>query len=164
MPTLRGRNAVAQREAKLKSKLALVDNKALDSELLANYARYFCVLLAGFAEQSLKELLSEHARTRSSSGVHRHVEISVNKIWGINRAKLQALLDSFDEAWYATLCETHEEHLEALHSVGKLRDSISHGSDSGVTMTTIIGYSEKIFELFRSISDMVDPKSDPAAA
>jgi len=155
---------VAQREAKLRAKLALVDGQGLDSEILANYARYSCILLAGFAEQSLKELLSEHARLRASSAVHRHVEFSVNKTWGINRLKLKTLLESFDEAWYAELCETHEEHLEALQSVGKIRDSISHGSDSGITMATIIRYADSVFELYRRLCDLIDPAPSPVAA
>jgi hypothetical protein len=157
MPTFRGARAVRQREQKLQSLFRLIDGQSLDAELGSHYARYFCVLIAGFAEQALKELISEHARAKASAPVHRFVELNVNKVWGINQSKLREVLDSFDLAWYEGLEGSMPQEISSLHSVGKLRDNISHGNDGGVTIETMRQYSADVFKLYRRLSELLDP-------
>lgn len=156
---LYGRGEVRRLEQVLQRRIDLVDGARLDGELSANYARYLCVLVAGFAEQSLKVLLTEHARVQSSPSIHRYVEQSVNRVWGINQTKLQDALDSFDLNWYPSLTAEMEQEISSLQSVGKLRDNISHGSDAGVTLLTMKQYSADVIKLIRKLCDILDPIS-----
>lgn len=157
MPVFRGAKAVKQREQRLTSLLKLIEGMSLGAELGSHYARYYCVLVAGFAEQSLKDLISEHARQKSSPAIHRNVEINVNRVWGINQVKLKEVLDSFDPGWYEELEDSMPQEVSSLHSVGKLRDNISHGNDGSVTLDTMRQYSADVFRLYRKLSEMLDP-------
>ena len=152
-----GRGEVLRLEQIYRSKADLINGASLSKELGANYARYLCVLLAGFAEQSLKALLTEHARKKSNSAVHRFVDKNVNSMWGINQHKMQEMLDSFDPTWFKDLEQGMEQELSALQSVGKLRDNISHGSDAGITLDTMKSYSTDVIKLMRKLSDLLDP-------
>ena len=154
---LRGRAEVVRREQKLNSIFALVSGAELSPELSAHYARYLCILVAGYAEQSLKVLISEHARKGSRPTVHRSVELSIGRLWGINQTKLKDVLDSFDVDWFGSLAEADERGLSSLQSVGKLRDNISHGSDGGITLATINQYFVDIKGLVRCLCDLLDP-------
>lgn len=156
---LYGRGEVRRLEQVLQRRIDIVDGAKLDGELSANYARYLCVLVAGFAEQSLKALLTEHARTKASSSVHRYVEQNVNRVWGINQIKLKEALDGFDLAWYPTLTSGMEQEISSLQSVGKLRDNISHGNDAGITLLTMKQYSADVIKLIRKLCDILDPIS-----
>ncbi len=152
-----GRREVLRLEQAFQSKVDLVNGAQLDEELNANYARYLCVLLAGFAEQSLKALLTEHARKRSNTAVHRYVELNVDKLWGIDQKKLQEMLDSFDPSWFVALEESMVQELSTLQSVGKLRNNISHGGDAGITLLRMKQYSTDIVKLMRKLCDILDP-------
>lgn len=156
---LYGRGEVRRLEQVLQGRIAVVEGAKLDGELSANYARYLCILVAGFAEQSLKALLTEHARTKASSSVHRYVEQNVNRVWGINQIKLKDALDGFDLDWYPTLTTGMEQEISSLQSVGKLRDNISHGNDGGITLLTMKQYSADVIKLIRKLSDILDPIS-----
>lgn len=156
---LYGRGEVRRLEQVLQRRIDLIYEAKLDAELSANYARYLCVLVAGFAEQSLKILLTEHARTRASPSIHRYVEQNVNRMWGINRTKLRDALDGFDLDWYTSLTLGMDQEVSSLQSVGKLRDNISHGSDAGITLRTMEQYSADVIKLIRRLCDILDPVS-----
>jgi hypothetical protein len=132
MPRLYGADEVSSQQKKLDSVFALIDGADVGSEARAHYARYLCIRLAGFAEQSVKDLVSAHARKQSTATVHRFVEGRMGKLWGINQTKLKETLDSLNPEWWDALIQKLPDEVEALHSVGKLRDNISHGGDSGV--------------------------------
>ncbi|AQX81789.1 hypothetical protein BWO91_19155 [Plantibacter flavus] len=159
MPQLYGADEVARLQNKLAAVFSLVDGAGLEAEVLAHYSRYLAVQLAGFSEESLKLLVSAHARKRSTVQIHRFVEGRIRLLWGINATKLKDTLDSFDTSWWHELQQTHSQEVEALNSVGKLRDSITHGGNSGVSMPIVKQYRDDVFRLFRKLSLLLDPPS-----
>ncbi len=159
MTRLYGADEVRRQQAKLTAVFGLIDCADIDIETKSHYARYLCIRLAGFAEQSLKDLVSAHALAQSSPTVHRFVEGQMGKLWGINKTKLKDTLDLLNPEWWATLVLKHPEEVEALHSVGKLRDNISHGGDNGIGIPQVQQYRDAIFRLFAYLSELLDPKS-----
>jgi len=157
MPQLYGRNEVRRQQQRVRTVFDLVDGKGLDSEVEAHFARYLCIRLAGFAEQSLKDLVSAHAKAQASPEVHRYVEAKVNLVWGINRTKLKETLDSLNPTWMEQLETSMTQELDTLHSVGKTRDNVSHGGDTGVTLITVIRYREDVFKLVNRLVSFLDP-------
>lgn len=159
MPQLYGADKVRSQQRHLESVFTLIDGSDLSTEARAHYARYLCILLAGFAEQALKDLVAEHARRQSAPTVHRFVEGRMGKLWGINQVKLRETLDAFDQQWWADLEAKLPQEIDALNSVGKLRDSISHGGDSGVGMTQVQQYRDGVFRLVAYLCSLLDPRS-----
>lgn len=157
MPTLYGADAVKSDQKKLAAVFTLIDNTNIGSEARSHYARYLCIRLAGFAEQSLKDLISAHARTHSSATVHKFVEAKMSKLWGINQTKLQDTLISFNPDWWEKISLKHPDELEALHSVGKLRDNISHGGNSGIGIPQVQQYRDSVFRLVDFLCELLDP-------
>lgn len=159
MPRLYGADEVRSQQKKLVAVFRLLDGADVDSEARAHYARYLCIRLAGFAEQSLKDLVSAHARNQSAPTVHRFVERRMGKLWGINQTKLKEILDSLNPGWWDDLAREFHEELDALHSVGKLRDTISHGGDSGISFPQVQQYRDAIFRLISYLCELLDSRS-----
>src|SRR4051794_37603923 len=97
---LQGRTEVARREQRLKSLFATLDGQGLNAELTAHYSRYLCVLVSGYAEQSVKELVAHYCRKRSSEQVQRYVGSQLKKVRNIDLEKLKQLVQLFDTEWW----------------------------------------------------------------
>jgi len=157
MPRLYGADAVRSQQQRLTAVFLLIDGLQLSSEAKAHYARYLCIRLAGFAEQSLKDLVIAHAEKQSAPTIRRYVEGRIGRLWGINRDKLKDTLDAFDPGWWTDLEAKLPQEIESLHSVGKLRDNISHGGDSGIGMPQVQQYRDDIFRLVAHLCGLLDP-------
>lgn len=160
MARLYGADEVRSQQKKLNVVFLLIDEAEIGIEARSPYARYLCVRLAGFAEQSLKDLVSAYARNMSAPPVHRFVDGRMGKLWGINQTKLKETLDALDPDWWDALAQRLPEELEALHSVGKLRDNISHGGDSGISLSQIQQYRDSIYRLVAYLCKLLDPNSE----
>ncbi|MFJ2471359.1 HEPN domain-containing protein [Glutamicibacter sp. NPDC087583] len=152
---MRGSAEVERRVQKTEALFALIEEQSLPAELTSHYARYLCVLVAGFAEQSVKELVSEHARTKSSPRIHRYVQGQLKLVWGLDDTKLQRLVEALDPTWWELLSEGQQEELAALESVAAIRNVIAHGGDAGITLVTIRRYFDDLKKLFRALAEIL---------
>src|SRR5690606_38771043 len=116
MPRLYGADAVKRQQMRIDAVFTLLADLSSPPELQSHHARYLCVLLSGFAEQSVKNLVLAYVRTRSSHQVQRFVELRLNHIWGINSRKLRDVLDAFDASWWHAIETSYAQELDALDS------------------------------------------------
>lgn len=153
-----GREEVTRKRQKLNSAFNAVSGAGLESELLSHYSRYLCVLISGYFEQSVKELVVQYCRDRSASQIVRYVNGQISQLRNVNREKLKNLMESLDPEWWQVLLRDREAELDTLDSVAAIRNAISHGLDTGITMATVIQYFSQIDELLSDICDRLDPK------
>ena len=72
----------------------------VELELLSDFARYLCVLVSGFLEQSVVELVLEHVRRNSSPTVQNHIEARLRRQFAnANSQRLIDLMSTFDPDW-----------------------------------------------------------------
>lgn len=121
-----------------------------DPELQADFARYLCILVAGFIEKSLAEVALEHAKKNGSPTLQRYVERSVHNLTNANTEKVLTFVGAFSAAWRDTM--EHfivDERKAALDSVYGLRNKIAHGKNVGLTYNQISNY-------YRCVKEVVD--------
>lgn len=159
MATLRGRDEVNRRRSRLKSVVAQIDNVTLQAELLSHYARYLAVLISGYAEQSVKELVREYARKHADPRTQRYVGKQVERVRNIDEDKLRQVIQALDPSWWAELERDCPDELEAFKSIATVRNSVSHGGDSGITVGTAQQYFEALDVVIRRLSDLLDPRN-----
>src|SRR5688572_21172526 len=94
-----GRAEIKRQEQKLDATFQRAAKVQGDAELLSDFARYLCVLVAGFLEQAVIEVVLEHVRARSQSSIQRHVEQRLRQFTNPNTRRLIDLLGSFDPDW-----------------------------------------------------------------
>jgi hypothetical protein len=155
-----GREEVTRRRQKLTATFNAVKGAGVEAELLSHYSRYLCVMVSGYFEQSIKELVLQYCRDRSADQVVRYVSRQISQLRNIDSKKLKTLIESLDPEWWQALVRDREEELEALDSVTAVRNSISHGMDSGITMATITQYYSQVDALLSDLSERLDPEKN----
>lgn len=129
-----------------------------DAELAADHARYVCVLVSGFLEQSVIELLVEHARTTAGPRHLRFVDSRIRKTTNLNCQRILDLLGSFDTDWRATLAAfLVDERKAAVDSVVDLRNTIAHGRQTTLTIVRIADYYRLVTTVVERVADICVP-------
>jgi hypothetical protein len=152
---MRGLAEVDRRYRKLSAEFSLIDEQELSMRLESQYARYLCVQVSGFAEQSVKALVSEYARIQSSGHIHRYVEGQLNLVWGMNVDKFQKIVQALNPTWWEAISNDHNQELDSLASVVSTRNQIAHGGDPGITFATISNYFQDVNNLMHYFSSLL---------
>src|SRR4051812_27458517 len=129
-----GRAEVATQRARLDATFKRADGLHADAQLLSDFARHLCVLVSGFLEQAVIELLLEHVRNNSGPSVQRHVERRLRRFTTANAQRITDLFGSFDPDWERDL-ELYlvDEKKDAVNGIIALRQTIAHGRYTGIT-------------------------------
>ena len=131
-----------------------------DPELLSDFARYLCVLVSGFIEKAVVELVLEHTRHRADPTILRFVEYRTRQFTNANAQRLQELLGTFDPAWRGDLEQfLVDEKKAAIDSIVGLRNSISHGQSVGITLVRVRKYYEHVQSVIDHVADLCVPSS-----
>jgi hypothetical protein len=155
-----GRAEVASLRQRLDGTFKRLQGIQADAEVLSDFARYLCVLVSGFLERSLIELVLEHVRLNSSPSVQRHVELRLRR--GFMNAKHQRIIDlmsTFDVAWGADLeAFLVDEYRDAVNGIVDLKNKIAHGDFVGVTLSRARDYYALVVRVVEHIADLCLPK------
>ena len=116
-----------------------------DPEIQSDFARYLCILVSGFIEQAVAELIMEHARNHSAPTIQRFVELRIQQLTNVKTQRLQEVLGTLNPEWRQDLEQfVVDEKKDALDSIVSLRNRISHGYSVGVTFARIQKYYEQV--------------------
>ncbi len=129
-----------------------------DPELLSDFARHLCVLVSGFIEQAVIELLLEYVRLRSPEEIQRHVGQRLRRFTTANAKNVIELIGSFNLDWQRDL-EKHivDEYKDAVDSVVNLRHTVAHGRFAGITMNSVQSYYDRVKKVIDHIADLCLP-------
>lgn len=122
-------------------------------ELQAHWARYLCVLTAGFLENALAEVYSEYAKRSASSYVANFVESVLGRIQNPKAAKFVETARTFDRNWEDGFNRFLEDkgRKDAIDAIMANRHLIAHGKDSGISLVRISDYLQKSVEVIEFI-------------
>ena len=131
-----------------------------DVEVLADLAKYLCILVSGYLEQATIELVLQHTRLHSGTTVQSYVESQVRRLTNLKAQRLIETLGSFDVEWRLSL-EGHvvEERKAAVDSVVDLRNTIAHGRYTGITLVRIREYYAHINDVIDRVADLCEPRN-----
>ena len=120
-----------------------------DFELLAHWAKYLCVLVAGFLENSIAEVYGELVASSSSPAVARFATTRLENVQNPNSNRFLEIAGAFDDAWRSELEKFlgTDGRKEAVDSIIANRHQIAHGETSGITLTRVNQYLEKCVEV-----------------
>ena len=153
-----GRAEVARQRQQLDTTFARAQDLHADVELLSDFARYLCVLVCGYVEQTTVELLLEYARTHSDPRIQRHVERGVRQVTNLNTQRLIDVVGTLDPAWRSELEKfIVDEYKDALDGIVALRNSVAHGRYVGVTLSRASDYYKRVKKIIDRVADLVIP-------
>jgi hypothetical protein len=130
----------------------------VDLEAKSDFAKYLCVLVAGYLEKAVAELVLEHARRSGKATLQKYVETNTKRFTNAKCEKLKALLGSFDNDWRNRLdLILKDEFKDAVDSLIGLRHQIAHGGSASVTYQRINDYYERIQMVVDEIAEICVP-------
>ncbi len=154
---MNGKAEVARLRSALDATFARARSVA-DLEAQSDYARYLCVLVSGYLEKSISELVLEHSRRAGGPTLQRFVEQSTRRFTNANAEKIKSLLGSFNADWKLALDGfLVDEWKDAVDSVVGLRHLIAHGGSAGVTFSRVRRYYERVQEVVDEIARLCAP-------
>lgn len=119
-------------------------------EMQGHWARYVCVLTAGFVENVVRETYGHYVRKNSySAPVIKYAVKQLEEIQNPRPEKLIKIASSFDPGWGRDL----EAHLEqnyrsdAVNAIMSHRHLIAHGRSSNITVGQVTMYLGKVVEV-----------------
>ena len=128
-----------------------------DIEIQSHWAKYLCVLIAGFLENALSQLYSEFCHNAASEPVARFAEKVLNRIQNPKITRFVETASSFKKSWGEDL-ETFAEdrgRKEAINSNMTQRHRIAHGKSSDITIARVREYYERALELLEFVEDQL---------
>lgn len=125
-------------------------------EIQADYTRYLCVLIAGFLERSVSEVLQDYADAQADPRIGRYVSMTLRRMRNLRADQILSLIGEFDAGWRRELDTTlTTEQRQAIGDIYTNRNSIAHGEDVDLTYRQVCAYYDHVKEAVRSLGEIV---------
>lgn len=124
-------------------------------ELQAHWARYLCVLAAGFLENSLSDVYSRYAKESANARVSNYVGAVLGNIQNPKSGKFLDTARAFDRSWKESLAVfiDADGRKDAIDAIMSNRHLIAHGKDSDISLIRIKEYLKKSIEVVEFIEN-----------
>ncbi len=127
-----------------------------DDETKAALSKYLCVLVSGYLELNLREIILEYADTKSSPTIQNFIEFSIQGITNLKSGKIVESLNKFNSEWGKQFeAVISDEQKDAINAIVANRNNIAHGKDVGISFVRIKGYYERTQEVVKLIEGIV---------
>lgn len=130
-------------------------------EMRAHWAKYICILVSGYLEQSVKEIVMEYADKVSVPRIRKYVL----KTWADSRnmrfQAIQEILDNLDEKWAAEFdqwLQQKDERKKEINEIIAWRNYIAHGKEFNAHNVTLVSVKTKFIiacDLVNFLDDLV---------
>lgn len=124
-----------------------------DAEIISHWAKYLCVLSAGFLENSLSEVYVDFSSRASSPHVASFTRKALSQIHNPKTGRFIEITSSFNKAWGENLELFTEDNgrREAINAIMTHRHKIAHGKDSDISYHRLRDYLSKAIEVVEFI-------------
>lgn len=154
---MRGRSEVRRLQRRVDDVLQRA-TAATDEEVRSDLSRYLCVLISGWFENSLAELLLEFSRRNAAVPVQNYLTFSLERLTNVNKERLLQTLGAFDQRWREEFDQYIVDKREAaLSTIIALRNDVAHGGGATVSYARVVGYYRSIEEIMDKLIDHLDP-------
>lgn len=135
---------------------SLLQSYGADSnpESQAHNAKYLAVLVSGYLEQAIKELLLHYASQGTRSQISRYIEETWPTSRNMSADNIRKILNQFNTGWSQELSvwlEEGDNRKNDINSIVRWRNSIAHGQESNTTGVTLVS----VRTAFSTIKDLV---------
>lgn len=120
-----------------------------DLEVQAHWAKYLCVLSAGFLENAVCEVYSGYSTLCANENVARFASKVLARVQNPKTDKFFEIAEAFDPQWRAQLEAFVEDNgrKDAINSIMSNRHLIAHGKDSTISYVRVRDYFDKSVEV-----------------
>lgn len=130
--------------------------KGIEIDVLSHWAKYLCVLCAGFLENSLVEIFVEFSSRSASPNVASYARTSLSQISNPKTERFFQVTNSFNRSWGDKFTAFTEENgrKEAINAIMTHRHKIAHGQSSDISFYRLSEYFAKSVEVVEFLEDL----------
>lgn len=128
-----------------------------ETAVKAHWAKYICVLISGFVEQAIKEIIFEHVSSKTSPRVNKYVVDTWPKSTNMKCEAIGKILGSFDKKWEEVFNDwlSESERRKEINEIISWRNEIAHGRESNIGSVTLPSVANK-FQIACNLIDFID--------
>ena len=117
------------------------NNGSIDIEMVSHMSRYLCILVSGYLETSVRLILVEYCRNKSSRIVSSYAEKQIARFQSPKSENIISMLRSFDDNWATNIEKNMQGEIkDSIDSLVNIRHNIAHGNSVGITYHNILQY------------------------
>jgi len=150
---------LSRQHSRLKALISKTDTSTSgDMEAQSHWAKYLCVLSAGFLENSIRELYGQYCYSCANPNVARFAGKALSRLHNPKAAAFLEVAGSFKKKWRNDLEAFIDEEgrKEAINSIMSNRHLIAHGKDTSISLVRIKEYLAKSVEVVKFIENQCD--------
>lgn len=128
----------------------------------AEWARYLCVLVSGYIEESLRVLLAQYTRTRATPVIQNFVWGEIKDITNCKTSKIANVLQRFNPTWkndflndIQAKSRVIDEIKNSVDSVIANRHQIAHGKNIGLGYAAISAYYDNVKKAVETLDAVI---------
>ena len=123
------------------------------------------LLISGFIEQAVKEIILEHASATSSGRIRKYVEGTWPNSKNMRCDAIREILGHLDQAWSASFDAwlQEDERKKEINEIISWRNDIAHGKESNTNNVTLSSVSTK-FQVACQLVDFIEALPQAPAA
>jgi hypothetical protein len=128
----------------------------IEIDVISHWAKYLCVLCAGFLENAITEVFTDFCKSAASDNVANYARSSLSHI---NNPKSQIFFqvaNNFSKNWgekYTEFIELNNRK-EAIDSIMSNRHLIAHGNNSDITLYRLVDWYKKSIEVIEFLEQL----------
>ncbi len=128
---------------------------ATDIEIQSHWAKYLCILVAGFLENAISDVYADFCTRASSVNVANFASATLSRIKNPKTSRFIEVATTFNRTWGEELKQFVEDdgRKEAINSIMANRHHIAHGRGSNITVARVKEYFEKSIDVIEFIED-----------
>jgi hypothetical protein len=144
--------AIESRKRQLDAYFARAVDPRLPEEIQSDLAKHGTILICGFIERSVENVIMDHVTSRSQPRIASFIKGHFRRGTNYDCEAIAQLLDRFDVAWgdkFRTFKGSRDDIVQAVNSAYELRNSIAHGGTANRGIRGVI-------DLFKAAKEAVD--------
>jgi len=128
-----------------------------DLELQSHWAKYLCVLVSGYVENSAQVLYSTYVLKKTPEPVAKFATAKIKQIQNPKPGRLVEIATSFNNDWGTNLDAfiDLDGRREAINAVMDNRHLIAHGKSSNITVHRVSNYFDKVVQVAEYIENQL---------
>lgn len=125
-----------------------ITKNSTDDEIKAYLSKLLCVMVSGYLEVNLKELILEYVSNKSAPLIQAYIESSIKNLTNLKANRIIENLNKFNTDWGKDFeNKITDEQKDAIDTLIANRNLISHGNDVGISYIKINEYFQKSKEI-----------------
>lgn len=111
-----------------------------DPEEQSHWAKYLSVLISGYLEQSIKEILLEFTTSHAAASLGHYIQATWPQSQNMNTNNIKNILENFDRSWgahFESWLAENDQYKSEINSLIASRNDVAHGKEANTTNVTL---------------------------